>query len=78
MTLRTNSIPNWKLTDEKAMKNAERASIEFVGTCEGVVSSVLWKDNKLFTLLSTLEVPRSNIKKHDKRTKDLKSPFLVK
>ncbi|KAJ8969607.1 hypothetical protein NQ314_001673 [Rhamnusium bicolor] len=70
-TVRRNRIPNCKLPDENALKEKARGtSKEFVGVVDGVeISSVVWKDNKIVTLLSTFAGinPSDKVSRFDKK-----------
>lgn len=83
-TVRRNRIPNCKLPDEKDMKNHERGSIvEYVGDFEGTkMANVLWKDNKMVMMLSTLSgaEPVSSVRRFDRKKKQyiqIKCPNVV-
>lgn len=84
-TVRRNRITSCKLPSEKDMKKDPRGtSYEFVGDLDDIsISSLVWKDNKVVTLLSTFagELPLSTINRYDKRSKstsEISCPFVVK
>lgn len=65
-------------------KEKRGCSAEFVADIDGVeISSVVWKDNKIVTLLSSFtgELPFSQVKRYDKKEKksiDISCPNVVK
>ena len=84
-TARRNRIPNCKLpTDKEIKKDARGTSYKFVGEIDGIdISSLVWKDNKAVTLLSTFagKLPLDTIKRFDKATRttiDISCPFIIK
>lgn len=83
--MRRSRIPNCKLPSDKEMVKMKRGtSQEFVAVIEGVeISSVVWKDNKIVTLISSFtgELPLSHVKRFDKKENksiDIPCPNLVK
>ncbi|XP_025198810.1 piggyBac transposable element-derived protein 2-like [Melanaphis sacchari] len=84
-TVRRNRIPNCKLPDEKCFKKQIRGtSYEYITSYKGApISNVIWKDNKLVTLMSTYcgVEPKSTIKRFEKKTKNkttIECPFIIK
>lgn len=84
-TVRRNRITNCKLPNEQDMKKEDRGtSYEFVGTLDNIdISSIVWKDNKLVTLISTFvgQLPESSAKRYYKNTKtskEVKCPHVIK
>ena len=84
-TVRRNRIPDCKLPTEKVInKDARGTSYEFVGEVDGIeISSLVWKDNKAVSLLSTYagQLPLTTINRFDKKTKkkiDISCPFVIK
>lgn len=84
-TVRRNRIMNCKLPTEKEIKKDVRGtSYEYVGDLDGIeISSLIWKDNKAVSLLSTFagQLPLTTIKRYDKHTKstrEISCPFVVK
>lgn len=84
-TVRRNRIPNCKLPlDEEMNKKPRGTSIQFVANCDDIeVASVLWKDNKSVSLISTfVEVePQTEIKRFDRKNKqviNVKCPAIIK
>lgn len=72
-TIRRNRLPNCKLPTEASLKNAPRgACYEYVATVDGVdISSIIWKDNKYVTLISSFvgKNPISQVKRFDRKEK---------
>lgn len=84
-TVRRNRIRNCMLPSEVEYKKMPRGSSdEYVAEIKGVsVSSVIWKDNKCVTLLSTLSgvEPMSTIRRFDKKKKihiDIDCPNIIR
>ncbi|XP_065368731.1 piggyBac transposable element-derived protein 3-like [Calliphora vicina] len=84
-TVRRNRLPNCKLPSEASMKKEERGkSIEYVTTVDNVdISSLIWKDNKYVTLISSFAgtQPETSLKRYDrklKKTIDVKCPNVIK
>lgn len=75
-TVRRARIPNCKLPDENKLKKENRGkSYEYVGYIDGVeISSVVWKDNKIVTLLSTHsgQLPETEVERYDKKENESK------
>lgn len=67
-TVRRNRIPNCKLPTDKEVSKKERGySKEFVADVDGIdISNVIWKDNKVVTMVSTFvgEIPKSQIRRY--------------
>ncbi|KAJ8963507.1 hypothetical protein NQ314_005586 [Rhamnusium bicolor] len=65
-------------------KNDRGTSYEYVGTYETVdISSLVWKDNKIVSLLSTFagQQPMSTVKRYDKvskTSKEISCPYVIK
>lgn len=83
-TIRRNRVPNCKLPTESSLKKANRGtSHEFVATIDGVdVSSVIWKDNKYVTLVSSFAgtEPISKVKRYDRKEKkivEVDCPYII-
>lgn len=83
-TIRRNRLPNCKLPTEASMKKVERGtSHEFVASVDGVdISSLLWKDNKYVTLLSSFAGthPEISVKRYDRKKKEtvqVKCPNVI-
>lgn len=83
-TIRRNRVPNCKLPTESTMKNVDRGtSYEFVATIDGVdVSSVIWKDNKCVTLVSSFagKTPISKVRRYDRKVKkiiEVDCPYII-
>lgn len=72
-TVRRNRIPNCKLPAEATLKTAPRGTCqEFISCVDGVdISSVIWKDNKYVTLLSSFvgKQPLSKVNRYDRKEK---------
>lgn len=72
-TVRRNRIPNCKLPVEKEVMKKERGfSMEYVADMDGIdVSNVIWKDNKVVTLVSSFagELPKAQVRRYDKANK---------
>lgn len=84
-TVRRNRIPNNKLPDEKMLKKEKRGtSFEYVANINSVdISAIVWKDNKIVTLLSTFagQQPIDQAKRFDRKLKQnvfIERPFVVK
>jgi len=84
-TVRRNRLPNCQLPNDKQIKKLPRgASIEQVTSYETApISVVLWKDNKIVTLLSTYcgELPKVTKKRFDKKFKkqvEVDCPYSIK
>lgn len=84
-TVRRNRLPNCKLPDDNQIKKLPRgASIEHISSNESApLSVVLWKDNKIVTLLSTYcgELPKTTKKRFDKKLKkqiEVDCPHIIK
>ncbi|KAJ8971196.1 hypothetical protein NQ314_000833 [Rhamnusium bicolor] len=84
-TMRISRIPNCKRPSDKEMAKMKRGiSQVFVAVIEGVeISSVVWKDNKMVTFISSFaeEIPLSHVKRVDKKENksiDIPCPNLVK
>lgn len=61
------------------MKAASRGeSCEFVTTAEGIdVSSLVWKDNKYVTMLSTFAGKAKRFDRKSKQTIEVDCPFMI-
>jgi hypothetical protein len=84
-TVRCNRIPNCELPNDKYIKNLKRGtSVDKVSSYGfAPLSLVLWKDNKVVTLLSTYcgKDPISVVKRYVKKMKTqigVDCPFLIK
>jgi len=84
-TVRCNRIPNCTLPNDKYVKNLKRGTSVDKVSSYGIapLSLVLWKDNKVVTLLSTYcgKDPTSVVKCYDKKMKtqiEVDCPFLIK
>jgi hypothetical protein len=84
-TIRRNRIPNCRLPDEKFFKKQIRGTAyEYITSYKGApLSNVVWKDNKLVTLMSTYcgVEPKSLIERFDKKSKNkttVECPFIIK
>lgn len=84
-TIRRNRIPNCKLPSEKEMKKVQRGtSYEYVADANGVdISTVVWKDNKIVTLVSSFvgQLPLQEVNRFDKKLNEkvkIACPNLVK
>lgn len=75
-TVRRCRIPTCKLSQENKLKKEPRgASFGYVCDIDGVkMSNVIWKDNKLVTLLSrfTGVIPIDETKRYDRKEKNQK------
>lgn len=71
-TARRNRIPDCKLPTENEYKKVPQGTChEYVANVEGVdVSSVIWKDNKCVTLLSTFVriIPETKVRRFDRES----------
>lgn len=83
-TIRKNRITNSKLPSETALKSEKRGtSFEYVSHVDGVdVSSLIWKDNKYVTLISSFAGtnPLGKIKRYDRKEKQniyIDCPFII-
>lgn len=83
-TIRRNRLPNCKLPSECSLKKAPRGtSHKYVTTVDGVdISSLIWKDNKYVTLLSSFagKNPVSSIKRFDRKQKkyiEVECPYVI-
>ncbi|XP_050059682.1 piggyBac transposable element-derived protein 3-like [Aphis gossypii] len=84
-TVRRNRIPNCKFPSEKIMlKEPRGTSYEYLTVFNSVpITSVIWKDNKLVTLLSSYcgILPEMSINRFDKKSKrnmEVKCPSIIK
>jgi len=84
-TVRQNRIPNCNFLAEKVINKKPRGtSYEYVAVYDDIpVTSVLWKDNKLVTLLSSFcgILPEETIRRFDKKEKEnieVSCPFIIK
>ena len=84
-TIRRNRIPNCKFPSEKEFNKLKRgSSCEYVADADGVdLSVVMWKDNKIVTLVSSFtgEMPIHHVERVDKKLKkpvQVPCPNLVK
>ncbi|KAJ8926268.1 hypothetical protein NQ314_021389 [Rhamnusium bicolor] len=74
----------WTAYGQRYEKNDRGTSYEYVGTYETVdISSLVWKDNKIVSLLSTFagQQPMSTIKRYDKvskTSKEISCPYVIK
>ncbi|XP_025407423.1 piggyBac transposable element-derived protein 3-like [Sipha flava] len=83
-TIRRNRIPNCRLPDEKFFKKQiHGTAYEYITSYKGApLSNVVWKDNKLVTLMSTYcgVEPKSSIERFDKKSKNkttVECPFII-
>lgn len=83
-TVRRNRIPDCKLpADKEVMKKERGFSVEYVADMDGIdVSNVIWKDNKVVTLVSTFagELPKAQVRRYDKANKkyiNIDRPHIV-
>lgn len=83
-TVRRNRIPDCKLpTDNEFKKLPRGTSEEYVTNYDGVdITSVIWKDNKCVTFLSTFtgKLPEKKVKRFERKTRSYKEvhcPELV-
>jgi hypothetical protein len=70
-TIRRNRSPNCKIPDEKTLKKEKRGtSVEYISSYKSSpISVVIWKDNKYVTYYG--ETPKSNIKRFDRKEKNM-------
>ncbi|XP_045445825.1 piggyBac transposable element-derived protein 2-like [Melitaea cinxia] len=83
-TVRRNRIPDCKLpADKEVMKKERGFSVEYVTNMGGIdVSNVIWKDNKVVTLVSSFagELPKAQVRRYDKANKkyiNIDRPHIV-
>lgn len=84
-TVRRNRLPNCQFILEKIMNNQARGTaFEYITVFDDIpLTSVVWKDNKIVTLLSSYcgILPKNSIKRFDKKTKrilDVNCPAIIK
>lgn len=84
-TVRRNRLPNCQFISEKIMNNQARGTaFEYITVFDDIpLTSVVWKDNKIVTLLSSYcgILPKNSIKRFDKKTKrilDVNCPAIIK
>ncbi|KAF0708051.1 piggyBac transposable element-derived protein 2-like, partial [Aphis craccivora] len=84
-TVRRNRLPNFQFISEKIMNNQARGNaFEYITVFDDIpLTSVVWKDNKIVTLLSSYcgILPKNSIKRFDKKTKrilDVNCPAIIK
>ncbi|XP_023026106.2 piggyBac transposable element-derived protein 3 [Leptinotarsa decemlineata] len=83
-TIRRNRLPNCQLPNELSLKKVSRGtSHEYVATVDGVdISSLIWKDNKYVTLISSFagKNPVSKVKRFDRKKKEkieVDCPYII-
>lgn len=82
-TIRKNRLPNCKLPTEIIMKKEPRGSSHEYMTIDGVdVSTLVWKDKKYVTLISSFAGthPESLVRRYDRKQKkviEVKCPYVV-
>lgn len=84
-TIRRNRLPNCKLLPEATMKKEVRGtSYEYMAFVDGVdISSLVWKDNKYLTLISSFAGthPEELVNRFDRKKKEtiqVKCPYVIK
>jgi len=84
-TVRRNRLPNCQFISEKIMNNKARGTaFEYITVFDDIpLTSVVWKDNKIITLLSSYcgILTKNSINRFDKKTKrilDVNCPAIIK
>jgi len=84
-TVRKNRLPNCQFISGKIINNKARGiAFEYITVFDDIpLTSVVWKDNKIVTLLSSYSgiLPKNSINRFDKKTKrilDVNCPAIIK